>query len=69
QLRVVVAEGRRVDELCLPLDTGGKVSCQNGPVVALNADRWRDAFNGWTGSVDEYRHYLVTHEVGHLIGL
>lgn len=68
-LTVVLAEGARVDELCLPLDTGGRVSCQNGPTVALNADRWRSAFDGWTGTVEEYRIYLVNHEVGHLIGL
>jgi hypothetical protein len=68
-LTVVLADGPRVDELCDPLETGGRVSCQNGPIVALNADRWRDAFDGWTGTVEEYRKYLVTHEVGHLVGL
>ena len=69
ELRVVLAEGDEVDELCLPLDTHGQVSCQNGSVVALNADRWRVGGDDWTGSLDEYRHYLITHEVGHLIGL
>ena len=69
ELRVVLAEGDVVDELCLPLDTHGQVSCQNGPVVALNADRWRLGGDDWTGSLDDYRHYLITHEVGHLIGL
>ena len=69
ELIVVLAEGSRVDELCLPLQTYGTVNCQNGPVVALNADRWRYAWDGWYASVEEYRHYLVTHEVGHLIGL
>src|ERR1700752_635219 len=38
--RVVVAEAAEVDALCRPYDTYGKYSCQNGPVVALNADRW-----------------------------
>ena len=68
-LTVVLAEGNRVDEMCLPLETFGTVSCQNGPVVAINADRWRHAWDGWSATVDEYRHYVVTHEVGHLIGL
>jgi hypothetical protein len=66
--RVVLAEGPAVDQLCLPLETFGTVSCQNGPVVALNADRWRGAVDHWELGVDVYRGYLVNHEVGHLIG-
>ena len=66
--RVVLAEPATVDELCLPLMTYGRVSCQNGPVVALNADRWRDAVPHWELGVEVYRGYLVNHEVGHLIG-
>lgn len=68
-LRVVLAEGPEVDALCLPLETFGKVSCQNGPVVALNADRWRLGGDDWDGTIEFYRTYLVNHEVGHLIGL
>ena len=66
---VVLAEGTEVDKLCLPYDTYGQYSCQNGPTVALNADRWRTATPKWTGSLDDYRRYLVGHEVGHLLGL
>jgi hypothetical protein len=69
ELRIVLAEGRRVDELCLPLETHGTVNCQNGPVVALNADRWRHGGRDWDSTVEAYRVYVVTHEVGHLIGL
>ncbi len=69
ELTVILAEGARVDELCLPLETYGKVSCQNGPVVALNADRWRLAGDDWDGTIESYRTYLINHEVGHLIGL
>lgn len=69
QYRVVLAEGAAVDQLCLPLDTGDYASCQNGPVVALNADRWRGAVEHWDGHLDGYRTYLVNHEVGHLIGM
>ncbi len=68
EYRVVLAEGDEVDRLCLPLKTGGTVSCQNGPVVALNADRWRMAVPHWDAEVKDYRGYLVNHEVGHLIG-
>ena len=66
---VVLAEGPEVDRLCLPYETYGLYSCQNGPVVALNADRWRTATPKWTGTLDDYRRYLVGHEVGHLLGL
>ena len=67
--RVVLAEGPEVDALCLPYDTYGQYSCQNGPTVALNADRWRTATPKFTGTLDDYRRYLVGHEVGHLLGL
>jgi hypothetical protein len=66
--RIVLAEGPEVDRLCRPYDVGGKYSCQNGPVVALNAERWRSATPKWTGDFDTYRRMLVNHEVGHLLG-
>ncbi len=65
---VVLAEGVDVDGLCFPLQTYGTVSCQNGPVVALNATRWREAVDHWDSTVATYRGYLVNHEVGHLLG-
>ncbi len=65
---VVLAEGAEVDALCAPYDVGGRFSCQLGPVVALNADRWRTATDAWPASLDDYRTMLVNHEVGHLIG-
>jgi hypothetical protein len=66
---IVLAEGPVVDRLCLPYDTYGEYSCQNGPVVALNAERWRRATPKWTGDLPSYRQMLVNHEVGHLLGL
>jgi hypothetical protein len=65
--RVVLAEGSEVDRLCHPYQTYGQYSCQNGPVVALNAARWRSATRQWTGDLDTYRRMLVNHEVGHLL--
>jgi hypothetical protein len=66
---IVLAEGPEVDALCLPLQTWSTYSCQNGPVVALNADRWRAATPQWTGDLEAYRVMLVNHEVGHLLHL
>jgi uncharacterized protein DUF3152 len=65
--RIVLAERPEVERLCRPYDVG-RFSCQNGPVVALNADRWRTASPKWTGDLDTYRRMLVNHEVGHLLG-
>ena len=65
---IVLAEGEEVDALCAPYRTGGRFSCQNGPVVAMNADRWRTATDRWTGDLADYRRMLVNHEVGHLLG-
>jgi hypothetical protein len=65
----VIAEAAEVDRLCRPYDTYGKYSCQNGPVVAFNADRWRYATPEWTGDLATYRRMLVNHEMGHLLGM
>ena len=65
---IVLAEGPEVDELCLPYETYGLYSCQIGPIVALNADRWRYAVEEWPASLNDYRAMLVNHEVGHLLG-
>jgi hypothetical protein len=65
---VVLAEGDEVDRLCHPYDTDGRYSCQLGPVVALNADRWRTATPEWPADLASYRAMLVNHEVGHLLG-
>ncbi|MGH9225309.1 MAG: DUF3152 domain-containing protein [Acidimicrobiales bacterium] len=68
EYRVVLAEGPEVDRLCAPYTTRSTYSCQLGPVVALNADRWRTATLQWTGDLASYRVMLVNHEFGHLLG-
>lgn len=66
--RIVLAEGPEVDQLCLPHDTYGEYSCQRSEVVAINAERWREATPKWTGDLATYRQMVVNHEVGHLLG-
>lgn len=66
---IVLGEAAEVDRLCKPMDTYGRYSCQNGAVVALNADRWRSATPQWTGDLRGYRVMLANHEVGHLLHL
>lgn len=67
---IVVAEGEEAQMLCQPYDVAGRFSCQNGPLVVLNAIRWREAVPHWPGGdVTSYRQMLVNHEVGHLLGM
>jgi hypothetical protein len=66
--RVVLAEGEEIDRLCHPYDTGGEFSCQNGGVVAINAERWREGVDHWPDGLAAYRTMLLNHEMGHLLG-
>lgn len=68
QFLVVLVEGDEAQELCLPYDVGSEFSCQNGPVVVINARRWRSGVPHWPLSLDEYRVMLLNHEMGHLLG-
>jgi hypothetical protein len=65
-LRIILATPTLTDKLCLPLDTGGEVSCRVEDRVVLNAKRWMYAIRGY--DVALYRSYLVNHEVGHALG-
>ena len=66
---ILVVEGEEAQALCQPYDVGGRFSCQNGPLVVLNAIRWREAVPHWPGDVASYRTMLINHEVGHLLGM
>ncbi|MEV5960878.1 DUF3152 domain-containing protein [Kribbella sp. NPDC051952] len=67
-LRIILATPELTDKLCLPLDTGGEVSCRVEDRVVLNAKRWMYAIPAYNGDVSLYRSYLVNHEVGHALG-
>ncbi len=46
-------------------------SCRAGNFVIINQDRWMGAtpsWNGAGGSLRDYRHMVVNHEVGHWLG-
>jgi hypothetical protein len=48
--------------------TEGYTSCYYGRVV-INLDRWMLGVESYDGHLDEYRTYVVNHEVGHSFGL
>jgi len=49
---------------------GGKLSCAelNGKTVWLNADRWYHGASKSKLELDDYRQYMVSHEIGHILG-
>jgi Protein of unknown function (DUF3152) len=67
-IRIVVATPKTTDKLCAPLRTRGEVSCHNGEFVVLNAKRWAAGVEFYNGDIDNYRRYLINHEVGHALG-
>jgi hypothetical protein len=66
--RVTLATPSTVDQLCLPLVTGGTLSCWDGERAMLNALRWYNGAEAYGTDLDTYRIYLVNHEVGHGLG-
>ncbi len=65
---LVVAHPDTVDGLCVPLTTNGTYSCARNGWVAINSDRWAGATDFWTAGLEEYRRYVVNHEIGHYLG-
>lgn len=50
---------------------GSEYSCRSGRYVLINQDRWMGATQSWNsagGSLRDYRHMVVNHEVGHWLG-
>lgn len=67
-LRVALTSPDTTDRLCAPLDTVGRFSCANGDRAVLNAARWLTGAQAYGSDLPSYRHYLVNHEVGHVLG-
>ncbi|MFG1946879.1 DUF3152 domain-containing protein [Nonomuraea sp. NPDC048826] len=68
RLRVALSSPRLTDRECLPLRTGGDLSCWNGSRSIINALRWAEGVPQYDGDLAAYRHYLISHEVGHALG-
>lgn len=65
--RLIVSSASTTRELCGSLGSD-TYSCQNGSTVAINGDRWAGATSDWTAELEDYRRYVINHEVGHLAG-
>ncbi|MES2876357.1 MAG: DUF3152 domain-containing protein [Patescibacteria group bacterium] len=59
------------DEVGAVPGCGAEYSCRSGRSVLINQDRWMGATPSWNnagGSLRDYRHMVVNHEVGHWLG-
>ncbi len=67
-LRIRVLTPKGTDRFCAPFRTQGYKSCSKNWDVALNADRWSLGAAAAAMPLDQYRIYMVNHEVGHSLG-
>ena len=66
--RVRLATPATVDAHCAPLQTAGTYSCRQGADVMINVRRWFQGAAESQLSLEDYRHYVISHEVGHALG-
>jgi hypothetical protein len=66
--RVVLATPATSDRLCAPLATNGIYSCHNRGRAVINLTRWTDGSRASRLPLDQYRIYVISHEVGHALG-
>lgn len=65
---MTLASPATTDLLCGELPTNGYTSCGRGRPVNINGDRWVKGaapFMDAGGTIEEYRAYVINHEVGH----
>lgn len=69
-MRLALVSPEKVDQMCAPLQTRGRYSCATEGRAAINALRFAQATEEFLseGTVTEYRHYVINHEIGHLLG-
>ncbi len=66
---LVIAEASEVGKLA---GCSSEWSCRSGRYVIINQDRWDGATTAWNdtgGSLRDYRHMVINHELGHWLGL
>ncbi|MDH3306050.1 MAG: DUF3152 domain-containing protein [Acidimicrobiia bacterium] len=65
---VVLASPDTTDSYCAPLKTNGIFSCWADGRAMINVWRWEVGIAEYADALDEYRIYVVNHEVGHAFG-
>jgi hypothetical protein len=67
---VHLATPATTDRLCdrAGVETGGEVSCRGGRNIVINLKRWLLGVPWYSDALDEYRHMVLNHEVGHFLG-
>ncbi len=69
-LVLVISEAAEIERRYSP-GCSAEYSCRVGQFVIINQDRWMGAtpsWNGAGGSLRDYRHMVINHEVGHWLG-
>lgn len=67
---VYLATPATTDRLCagVGVQTRGEVSCRGGRTVVINLRRWLTGVPHYADALDDYRHMVVNHEMGHFLG-
>jgi hypothetical protein len=68
RIRVSLSSPALSSRRCLPLDTGGQLSCWHPPRAIINALRWGRGAASYGRDLASYREYVISHEVGHGLG-
>ncbi len=66
--RVSLISPGSMETYCPGVGTGGYTSCRYGERAVINLARWATAVPHYDGDITAYRHYVVNHEVGHVLG-
>ncbi len=65
---VVLASPMTSADMCRPLVTAGRLSCRSGRRAILTNYRWVNGQEEYGDNRNNYRRYVVNHEVGHFLG-
>ncbi|MFD9489316.1 DUF3152 domain-containing protein [Streptomyces sp. NPDC059991] len=66
---IKIATPATTDRLCaVNGDTHGELNCEVAGGVVVNLKRWVQGSPQYDGPPAEYRHLIINHEIGHMIG-
>jgi hypothetical protein len=68
EFKVSLVSPGSMETYCPGVGTGGYTSCRYGERAVINLARWATAVPHFDGDIQGYRHYVVNHEVGHVLG-